>query len=141
LSKEERRYLAGLPEEIVEGEVLYTHISPRPSRQKILDATEAWNVFDEFPFRLVFIGHLHMTVIFGERCDGGAMASMHPYRFNRPFDLDPSDRYIICPGAIGYPRDGVELLRYGIFDDRAQTVEVRALKGPVIDLGLGQLFE
>ena len=36
-------------------------------------------------------------------------------------------------GAVGYPRDGLRKIRYGIYDQRADTIEIRALDGPLLD--------
>lgn len=52
--------------------------------------------------------------------------------FNRLYALDPDDRYVIGMGAVGYPRDGLRKIRYGIYDQHVQTIEVRALDGPLL---------
>ena len=109
-----RAYLQDLPETIIDGDVLYTHISPRRKKAKIIDAYEAWNVFDETEQRLVFVGHAHIPMLFGEKSETACVAVEYPVTYNQPFLLDPSDRYIICVGAIGYPRDGIRQPRYCI---------------------------
>jgi len=134
LPQEMRRYLLGLPEVIVEEGVVYTHISPRARRRTINHAVEAWNVFDESAFRLLFVGHVHVPMIFGRRCDAYGEARAHAFDYNRPVPLDPGDQYIVSVGSIGYGRDLVGKLRYAIHDSGSQTIELRAIEGPLLQL-------
>lgn len=127
-----RRFLAGLPEYIIEDDVLYTHISPRPKKRKINHAVEAWNVFDESDFRLLFIGHVHVPMIFGMRSDTYGEAAPHAFEYNKPLALSRDERYIVSTGAIGYGRDDVGRIRYAIYDREAHTVELRAIDGPLL---------
>lgn len=135
LDADVRDYLSSLPESIEEDGVLYTHISPRECRRKIVDAYEAWNVFDDCRARLIFVGHAHIPLIFGERSPHSASASEHAFVYHEPFALDPEDRYIVCVGAIGYPRDGVRYPRYAVFDRATYTVEMRIVDGVVLPYG------
>ena len=129
-----RRFLRDLPERIVEDDVLYVHISPRRAQRKINHAVEAWNVFDDTAFRLMFVGHVHMPLVFGMRSSAFGEAAKHPFEYNRPFSLATDDRYIVSVGAIGYGRDEVGKVRYGIYDRGANTIELRAIEGPVLPL-------
>ena len=121
LAVEVRQFLETLPTKIVDGDAYYTHISPRPAQRKIIDVYEAWNVFDEHPARLTFVGHAHIPLIFGERSAHSASALEYPIVYNEPFQLDGvgSDRYIVVVGPVGYPRDGIRYPRYAIFDESA----------------------
>ncbi len=129
-------YLRGLPEELREGDVLYTHISPRRKKAKVLDVYEAWNVFGETDARMIFVGHAHIPLLFGEWSGHACQASAYPLASNAPLALDPQDRYIVCVGAVGYSRDGIAKPRYAIYDAWAGTVESRAVDAPVLRLGL-----
>lgn len=129
-----RSFLLGLPEAIVEDDVLYIHISPRRTKRKINHAVEAWNVFDDTAFRLMFVGHVHAPLIFGMRSSAFGEAAKHPFEYNRPFPLAADDRYIVSVGAIGYGRDAVGKVRYGIYDREADAIELRAVDGPVLPL-------
>lgn len=115
--------------------MLYTHISPRRKRAKITDRYEAWNVFDETVQRFIFVGHVHSPLIFGEKSEEACSAASYPVAHNQLFSLDPSDRYIICVGAVGYPRDGIRLPRYCIYDSENNTLEIRSVDGPVLSYG------
>lgn len=134
LSGAMRSFLRGLPERIVENDILYTHISPRRSQRKINHTVEAWNVFDDTGFRLIFVGHTHVPLIFGMRSSAFGEAAKHAFAYNEPFALSADDRYIVSVGAIGYGRDEVGKVRYGIYDRDANTIELRAIDGPVLAL-------
>lgn len=129
-----RSFLLGLPERIVEDNVLYIHTSPRKNQRKINHAVEAWNVFDDTRFRLMFVGHVHEPLIFGMRSSAFGEAAKHPFRYNEPFALSAEDRYIVSVGAIGYGRDQVGKIRYAIYDRNANTIELRAVDGPLLPL-------
>ena len=88
---------------------------------------EAWNVFGDYPWRLVFVGHSHLPLLFGLRNKHSFEATEYPVHCNRPFPLAPDDRYIVCPGAVGYNRDGTANLYYAIHDSAFQSLEVRRL--------------
>ena len=129
-----RSFLLALPERIVEDNVLYIHTSPRKNQRKINHAVEAWNVFDDTRFRLMFVGHVHEPLIFGMRSSAFGEAAKHPFKYNEPFALSADDRYIVSVGAIGYGRDQVGKVRYAIYDRSADTIELRAIDGPLLAL-------
>lgn len=134
LTDSTRRFLTNLPERILEDDVLYVHISPRARKRKINHEVEAWNVFDETPYRLVFIGHVHIPCIFGNRSATYGEARRHSFEYNQPFTLAPDERYIVSVGSIAYGRDKVGKIRYAIYDREAGTVELRAIEGPLLPL-------
>lgn len=133
-----RQVLQALPESIEEGEAFYTHISPRQIKRKINHAIEAWNVFEETPYRFVFVGHVHVPYLFGKRSTSYGEASKLEFEYNRPYALSADDRYIVSVGAVAYGRDQVGKIRYGILDRDAMTVELRAIEGPVLPLDYAQ---
>ena len=135
LAGDVRAFLEALPEEIREGDVLYTHISPRRKKAKILDVYEAWNVFGEADARLAFVGHAHIPLLFGGWSGHACEATEYALTSNAPLALDPHDRYIVCVGAVGYSRDGIAKPRYAIYDAGAGTVESRAVDADVLPLG------
>jgi hypothetical protein len=89
-------------------------------------------VFDESAFRLLFIGHVHVPMIFGRRSDAYGEARAHAFHYNRPVPLDPDDQYIVSVGSVGYGRDQVGKLRYGIYDAGSSTIALRAIEGPLL---------
>jgi predicted phosphodiesterase len=132
LSWEIKAHLRALPEEIVEGDILYTHTSPRRKKDKIKDPIEAWNVFEESSYRCIFVGDIHIPLIFGQKCPEKVSATSYDIPYDREFPLAAGDRYIVCVGSIGYSRDAYDLLRYAIYDDTQNTLLFRALDGPIL---------
>lgn len=132
LARETRDYLAQLPETLVEGDVHFTHISPRRIKRKLNHAVEAWNVFEEGGFRLLFVGHVHVPLLFAATCPSYGEATPVAFEYNRPTPLEPRERYIACVGSVGYGRDRVGKLRYAIHDRQEATIEFRAIEGPLL---------
>lgn len=122
-----RYWLRALPEEIVEGNVIYTHVSPRAKKRKIKTDFEVWNVFDDTKYRLIFIGDVHVPMIWGARCEQAISATRYPIVYDEPFVFAPDDRYLICTGAVGYSRDGDDRPRYAIYDDAHDSVVFKAI--------------
>jgi predicted phosphodiesterase len=132
LQRGTREFLARLPEAIVEDDVHYTHISPRRRKRKVNHAVEAWNVFEDCDFRLLFVGHAHVPLHFARSSESYGEARSLPVEYNRPVSLERDERYIVCVGSVGYGRDDVGKLRYAIFDRDAWSIEFRALDGPLL---------
>jgi predicted phosphodiesterase len=128
-------FLTGLPETIVEGEIVYTHVSPRSQKRTVRSTADAWHIFDDTPQRIVFLGHTHIPFLFGQKGGAGIGARFIEFRYNRPHPIDPEDRYVVCVGAVGYPRDGMNKIRYVIHDEAAQTIEFRAIAGELLPFG------
>lgn len=123
-------WLESLPKQVVEADVVYTHISPRATPTKILQPDDAWRVFKEVSHRLIFVGHAHKAYLFGERAESYGRVTSYEVDYGRPLQLDPTDRYVIGVGPITEPRDGVKAVRYGIYDPEQNTLEFRALPEP-----------
>lgn len=133
LPEDVRAFLRSLPEEIIEGSVYYTHTSPRPRRlYKIRNEIEAWNVFEETEWRRVFVGDVHIPLIWGRRCERKVSATGYDIAYGQEFAFDAEDRYIVCVGAVGYSRDGWRRLRYVIYDDVRDTMTFQAPEGPIL---------
>lgn len=132
LSWETKEYLRSLPESIVEGSILYTHTSPRRKKDKIKDPIEAWNVFEESDYRRIFVGDIHIPLIYGQKCAERVSATAYAIPYTEPLSLAADDRYIVCVGAVGYSRDAYDLIRYAIYDDVQDTLLFRALEGPIL---------
>lgn len=124
-----------LSELMIEEDIIFTHISPRPEKQMITNHIEAWNVFDDCNFRLCFVGHIHFPAMFGKRHASFGESCRYEVDCG-PYQLDEGDRYIISFGAVAYPRSGGKYLRYGIFDSPRNVVEFIRLEGPLLPCGL-----
>lgn len=138
LGVDNQKWLTQLPELMTEGDVLFTHISPRiPQKKRSIDNNiEAWNIFDDdIHYRLYFIGHIHFPTIFGAKYHLFG-ETCHYEVDSGEYHFDETDRYIVCFGAVGYPRRGGKFIRYGIFDSCANKVEFMKLEGPLLPFGL-----
>lgn len=125
-------YLRQLPEAIAEGEVIYTHTSPRSRRAKIIDGVEAWNVFEEVAYARIFVGDIHIPLIFGQQCAEKVSATSYPVPYEKEFQFAADDRYIVCVGSVGYSRDRYNWLRYAIYDSERDSITFRAPEGPIL---------
>ncbi len=135
LDEEIDRFLKTLPVSIIEGNIIFTHESPRKKSQSILTPIEAWNVFQEIVYRIVFVAHIHRPALFGEKSDHSCAAEEYTIEYEHPIPLKTEDRYIICIPPIGYTRDEVLKIRYGIYDYDNETIEFRKVNGPLLEFG------
>jgi len=134
LPKNTQSFLKTLPEEIIESDIIYTHISPRTKKVSIKDEIEAWNVFGEIFCRLAFVGHIHIPLIFGEKCEQVGMSTCYEFKYGIPFQFNETDRYIISVGSITNSRDNVNKPRYVIYNKLENYVEFRAVDAETFPL-------
>ena len=125
-------YLRQLPESTIEGQVIYTHTSPRSRRAKIIDGVEAWNVFEETKWTRIFVGDIHIPLVFGEHCVEKVSATAYPIPYCEELRFAAEDRYVVCVGVVGYSRDGYNWLRYAVYDDAQDTISFYAPEGPIL---------
>lgn len=81
-------------------------------------------LFASFPERICFYGHTHVLSFFeqGLPPEKGMEAQLGTYR------LHPDRRYLINPGSVGQPRDGINnRAKYLIWDQDKGTVTFRAV--------------
>jgi predicted phosphodiesterase len=125
-------YLSKLPEAVVSGQVICTHTSPRNRKAKIIDAVEAWNVFEEVAYTRIFVGDIHIPLIFGQQCLEKVSATVYPVPYDAELQFAADDRYIVCVGSVGYSRDAYNWLRYAIYDSERDSITFRAPEGPIL---------
>ncbi len=82
-------------------------------------------MFRQTAFPLCFFGHSHFPVIFGLSPDAIQTVLTTPPSFR--FRLQPGVRYLVNPGSIGQPRDGIPLASFALFDSGTQSVSVYRL--------------
>ena len=83
--------------------------------------------------QMMFCGHTHHASIW-ERTGKGACRLKMERRFRRPamkaesvsFKLNPTSRYIVNVGSVGYPRNDL-CCSYGVFDADARQMTIRRL--------------
>jgi hypothetical protein len=57
----------------------------------------------------------------------------YSFSYNEPFHLNENERYIISVGSIGYGKDMVGKIRYGIYDRENRTIEIKAIDRPLLE--------
>ena len=121
------RWLQSLPEGpvVVDGAFAVAHGTPIDEDAYIFGEIEALNVFRQTAFPLCFFGHSHFPVIFGLSPDAIQTVLTSPPSFR--YRLEPGMRYLINPGSIGQPRDGIPLASFAMYDSGTRTVTVYRL--------------
>ncbi|MHC1712037.1 MAG: metallophosphoesterase [Solidesulfovibrio sp.] len=72
---------------------------------------------------LSFVGHTHML-------EAASLVGRDVYRFGLTIGdnpLDPLARHIVNVGSVGQPRDGDNRAKYGLYDDVAHNLDIRAV--------------
>ena len=101
-----------------EGEILLCHGTPYDEDAYLMDANSVDESFrtleSHYPaVRFCFLGHTHIpTVIVRKR--GTARPRVIEWR--ETVELDPAAVFLINPGSVGQPRDGIPLASFGILD-------------------------
>ena len=124
-------WLRSLPEGpvVVDGAFAIAHGTPIDEDAYIFGEIEALNVFRQTAFPLCFFGHSHFPVIFGLSPDAIQTVLTEPPSFH--FRLEPGMRYLVNPGSIGQPRDGIPLASFAMFDSDTRTVAVHRVRYPL----------
>lgn len=116
------RFLADLPVQHRDGDLLYVHASAdRPEKWNYIgDRAAAERCLDAADALRVFCGHTHVPVHFhGLR--GLPLAPFIPLP-GRPLPLSPMRRSVTVVGAVGQPRDGNPAACYALLDTRERTI-------------------
>ena len=113
LSPDDKKYLADLPEKIVEGDFTLVHGSPRlPVWEYIMYAFTAADNFKHFNTHFCLVGHTHVPFIFEEK---GLLSNEGYMKSGDTLKLGNS-RLIINPGSVGQPRDHNPRAAFDIYD-------------------------
>jgi predicted phosphodiesterase len=140
LNVEEKEFLAGLPDLVVEDGFTIVHGSPRqPVWEYIAHTITAEDNFRRFDTRFCIVGHTHVPYLF-EQDGHGVRGSVL-----RDGDMLPlgDNRLIINPGGVGQPRDRDRRASYAIFDAEEMVLhnyrvnyDVAATQGKMEKAGL-----
>jgi len=76
---------------------------------------------------ICFFGHSHFPAVIGNR-----KVDMQ-FPETRTVKLDPLKQYMINPGSVGQPRDGVPLASFAVFDPKAYAVTITRIEYDVQD--------
>jgi predicted phosphodiesterase len=127
-----RAYLGALPlRQRIGADAVGVHGAPSHRDRYILSLVDA---AEEFAVagaalpdaRVVFFGHTHLPVVFREA--GGIVTALWSSRAagadGRPATVDVSGagRFLVNPGGLGQPRDGLVTAPFAVYDDRTRRV-------------------
>ena len=128
LTEEDVSWLAELPMSVVGNGFAAAHGEfHRRGRQMeagfgyVLSEGDARRTLEALPpkVQVVFVGHTHAACVWLKKADG-ELDLLPP----ESFSLEPSVRYVVNVGAVGYPRSQFET-NYVIFDSEALVVTFR----------------
>ena len=115
-------YLNGLPLQFQADDFTAVHASPRdPTREYVISKAVAAANFDYFHTERCLVGHSHVPFL----CK---FEGLEPEFFALPTDTPVplgAERYIINPGSVGQPRDGLATASYCIYDSEADAITHR----------------
>ncbi|MDW7772303.1 MAG: metallophosphoesterase family protein [Desulfobulbaceae bacterium] len=132
LSEESLAYARELPAVIIHHGARLVHGCPPDSRTEYLfypGRKKLAKIFNSFPERICFYGHTHTLNFFdhGAAPIAGLDVNLGVYH------LKNDRKYIINPGSVGQPRDGINnSAKYLIWDRVKDTVTFKALKYDVM---------
>jgi predicted phosphodiesterase len=112
------RHLAQGPREAGDGEILLCHGTPYDEDAYLMDTRSIEDTYScldsEHPnVRFCLSGHTHVPLMVVRRKGSKAPQAV---RRRESIDLEPDAVYLINPGSVGQPRDGIELASFGILD-------------------------
>jgi diadenosine tetraphosphatase ApaH/serine/threonine PP2A family protein phosphatase len=127
-------FLRGLPSLAIEQGYTLTHGSPRqPVWEYVLDPLTAELNFPVFKTPVCFVGHTHVPVSFylPEASDDHLCEPRSP-RYGQPISLTVG-RWIINPGSVGQPRDGIPYAAYAIVNTDEAALEHRRVEYSIVE--------
>ena len=123
LSDNHKRFLAELPERIIEKSVSLSHGDPRnPLWGYVLNTPAAAGVLAEATTSLTLLGHSHLQACWAWDPVSGARSL--PIEYGRTVRYSGSP-HLANPGSVGQARDGDPSARYMIVDPVKKTLEFR----------------
>ena len=128
MSKKNRQFLASLPLIATDLGVTFVHASPvAPERfTYIISASDAGKQFDFCKTALNFFGHTHHQEVFVQDREG--MVSRHA---QSAFTISSGKKYLVNPGSVGQPRDGIPKAAYAVYDTNAQKLRLKRVPYPI----------
>lgn len=121
MTQENKDFLKGLPCEIVEDDIHWTHSSPfEPEKwHYVVSRADGEINFGHFSTQLCFLGHSHRPVIIEQGPDGAITDCVT----STAWELKADCRTIINVGSLGQPRDGNPRPAFVIYDSTVGTIE------------------
>jgi len=122
ITNQNREFLKNLPLKVefeIDGKHSLVHDTPlRPlSMEYITSPYSAVEIFQNTDYSKVFYGHTHIPVVFV--FDGAQIAG---FKGQNLFPLRGDYRYLINPGSVGQPRDGIPKASFALWDTEEKVL-------------------
>jgi diadenosine tetraphosphatase ApaH/serine/threonine PP2A family protein phosphatase len=116
-------FLAGLPPTIEDGELLLVHANAWAPRrwEYVVSAEGAERGLAATDRRVTFFGHVHEPALYHLGAAGRVGAFTPGPGIAIP--LVARQRWVVNPGSVGQPRDGIPSASYAVYDGRRRLLE------------------
>jgi diadenosine tetraphosphatase ApaH/serine/threonine PP2A family protein phosphatase len=119
LGEDHLEYLGGLPLRLETHDFTAVHASPRsPIEEYVLSVPTAAENFRHFDTKRCLVGHSHFPFLCQQQ---GESAEFFEFPVGLPVSLEPG-RFIINPGSVGQPRDGIPTASFAIYDSSLDSI-------------------
>ena len=125
LTQENKQFLAGLPFDVRENDILFVHASPHEPQEwnYVLSLYDAEENFKEFTDKVCFIGHSHVAVVYSY--EDGEFPTIESAKTLRLFD---GFRFIINVGSVGQPRDRDPRASFAVYNEESKKFELQRIE-------------
>lgn len=131
LSESSKRWLLGLSEVVMEDAFEAAHGAlDYPATGYITDAWSSTPTFDLMKRDLCFVGHTHVAAVYAQ-AKGHQMVGVQQISSGGSVELKDGFRYILNPGAVGQPRDGIPKASCAAYNTEARVVTIMRVDYPV----------
>ncbi len=129
LTDENAEFLANRPVSVnIDKDFLIVHSTPDEPEvwDYIYDVEDAFSELYRLDEWVCAFGHTHIPVVFSFSTESLDVSVLQP-----GVNLSRDYKYLLNPGSVGQPRDGIPLASYGILDFDKGTFEVYRVEYPV----------
>ncbi len=108
---------------------LFAHASPFSplNWEYIYTVAQAERIFNEFGEKYIFVGHTHIPGVISFDKKNGARVE-----HGNDIEIRPGARYLINPGSVGQPRDGISAASFAFIDLVKGRIEIHRIAYDVI---------
>ncbi len=120
LSESSVRYLSSLPAEVQKSNFTAVHGTPSDPIKEYFSSCAQFRVnYDLWQGDVCFVGHIHLP--FYIKGNEKTCSVYINKQADKTIRLEPGERYVINPGAVGKPRDNNPASSFGLWDTDANT--------------------
>lgn len=131
LKNENWEFISALPETYEEKIFTIVHGSlSEPIEEYLLSSSQARDTFSLLKTHILFFGHTHIPTLFLQR-KGEMMVATIPLRGDVVINIKDDYRYLINPGSVGQPRDGIPLASAAVYDNERKEVRIFRIEYPI----------